>query len=178
MRATVYVNALPLPDELVALMEAGRWRSPADPAGLDRLFPERREFCCYSVAGMLGETQVIHRYDSPMWRGTPDPDNPPGDIDPKLAVLIADLGIGYDQPIALDYRPSLEGPRVLTLRWDQPAPPVPRKYVGEWRDGKRTYDRTTTERLQDWWDMTQMGGWNWWVEIAPDFKTFAKMIGL
>lgn len=178
MRATVFANGLPLPDDLVALIESGQWRSPSDPTGLDQLFPERSEFCCYSIGMMEGETRVIYRNNNPMWRGTPDPDYPPGDIDPKLAVLIADLGLGYDQPIALDYRPSLERPRVLTLQWDQPAPPVPRKYVRDWRDGKRKYDRGTTERLQEWWDMTQMGAWNRWVEIASDFKTFAGLIRL
>lgn len=127
------VNSLPLPPSLLILIESGRWRCPADQSGLDRLFPERGEFCCYSFAGMEGETQVIYRNPTPMWRGMPDPANPPGDIDPKLAVLIADLGIGYDQPIALDYRLSREQPRVLTLRWDKPDPPVGgNRAVAEW----------------------------------------------
>jgi len=37
----------------------------------------------------------------------------PGDIDPKKSVLIA--GLGPDQPIALDYRESLENPSVVYL---------------------------------------------------------------
>lgn len=101
------IRGLPLPTELVALIEAGRWTCPANPSGLDRLFPERREFCCYTYAAMEGETALLDRGQNPMWHGTPDPANPPGDIDPSRAVFIADLGIGYDQPVALDYRPSL-----------------------------------------------------------------------
>jgi hypothetical protein len=174
----VLVNSLPLPPSLLALIEAGRWRCPADQSGLDRLFPERGEFCCYSFGGMEGETQVIYRNPTPMWRGIPDPANPPGDIDPKLAVLIADLGIGYDQPIALDYRLSREHPRVLTLRWDKPDPPIPWEEIEPWQSGKRHYDKATTARLRSWYDTTRQGGWNRWVEIAPDFEMFAELIGL
>ena len=124
------IRGLPIPAELVTLIESGRWVCPADPAGLDRLFPKRSEFCCYSHAGMTGETGILDRGWTPMWHGLPDPASPPGDIDPSRAVFIADLGLGYDQPIALDYRPSLSRPRVLTLRWDKPTPPVPWKQVG------------------------------------------------
>ncbi|MDB5309346.1 MAG: hypothetical protein JWO38_3548 [Gemmataceae bacterium] len=172
------IRGLPLPPELVALIEAGRWACPADPSGLDRLFPRRQEFCCYSYAGMASESGVFERHRTPMWHGTPDPANPPGDIDPSRAVLIADLGLGYDQPIALDYRTSLTEPVVLTLSWDKPAPPVPWKYVGQWKEGKRKYDRVTTERLREWVDTTEAGGWNRWELIAPDFARFAAVIGL
>lgn len=172
------VNGLPLPRDLLDLIEAGRWRCPADQSGLDLWFPERSEFCCYTFQTMESETTVIHRENTPMWRGKPDPDHPPGDIDPRLAVLIADLGLGYDQPIALDYRPSLTRPRVLTLRWDKPEPPVPWEEVEPWRDGKRHYDETVTKQLQDWYESTRQGGWNRWIEIAPDFRTFAAIVGL
>jgi hypothetical protein len=74
------VNGLPLPRDLLAIIEAGRWQCPIDHSGLDRLFPERSEFCCYSFGAMEGETQVIYRNPISMWRGMPDPDHPPGDI--------------------------------------------------------------------------------------------------
>src|SRR5262245_24330849 len=141
------INGLPLPKDLLALIEAGRWRCPTDQSALDHLFPERSEFCCYSFGAMEGETTVIHRNDTPMWRGIPDPAHPPGDIDPKLAVLIADLGLGYDQPIALDYRVSREQPRVLTLRWDKPAPPIPWEEMEAWGTGSRQYDEATIARV-------------------------------
>ena len=41
----------------------------------------------------------------------------PRDVDSRLSVFVADLGHGFDQPIALDYRLSAEKPRVLTLHW-------------------------------------------------------------
>jgi hypothetical protein len=48
--------------------------------------------------------------DATMSLGSPDPLRPPGDIDSRISTLIGDQGIGYDQPIALDYRPSMEPP--------------------------------------------------------------------
>ena len=172
----MFVRGLLLPPELAALIEAGRWKCPTDPSGLDRLFPQRSEFCCYSCAGMASETGTMDGRRTPKWHGTPDPANPPGDIDPSRAVFIADLGIGYDQPVALDYRQSLTEPRVLTLSWDKPPPPVPWKHIDQW-GGKRKYDRATTERLQEWWDTIEIGGWNrWWK--SPPFATFAAAIGL
>jgi uncharacterized protein (TIGR02996 family) len=115
------VNGLPLPAELLALIEAGRWRCPADQSAIDRLFPERSELCLYSFELMQSETKGFPVAATPMWLGEPDPAHPPGDIDPRLAVLVADLGIGYDQPIALDYRTSLGQPQVLTLQWGSSA---------------------------------------------------------
>jgi hypothetical protein len=172
------VRGLLLPRELVDLIEAGQWKCPTDPSGLDRLFPERSEFCCYTYAGMASESSWLDRDRTPMWQGTPDLLHPPGDIDSKKTIFIADLGIGYDQPIALDYRSSLNQPRVLTFRWDLPAPPIPWKHVKDWIDGKRKYDAAKTERLEAWSETTRMGRRNRWVEIAPDFATFAELIGL
>jgi hypothetical protein len=114
----VTVNGLPLPADLLALVAAGRWKRPADPAGFNALFPENAGPHLYGFGLMESETRgLFHpRMQTPTWLGTPDPEHPPGDIDPRLAVLIAGLGLGYDQPIALDYRPSTTRPRVITLR--------------------------------------------------------------
>jgi hypothetical protein len=111
------VNQLPLPADLLALMSAGRWRVPADRSGLARLFPAGERFHPYSFDAMLAETAAFACNQEPMWLGVPDPSRPPGDLDPERAVLIADLGRGFDQPIALDYRVSAVRPRVLTLDW-------------------------------------------------------------
>ena len=113
------VNGLPLPDDLLTLMEAGQWKPPLDHCGVDRLFPENGGLYPYSVALMESETRTLFAYRVPAWHGAPDPDNPPGDIDPLLAVFVADLGNGFDQPIALDYRVSRDRPRVITLRWGE-----------------------------------------------------------
>ena len=112
------VNGLPLPHQLRALIEAGRWRAAADPSGVDRLFPENGGLCPYSLDQMASETKALC---DPGWGpallGAPDPEDPPGNIDPRLAVIVADLGHGFDQPIALDYRASPDRPRVITFRW-------------------------------------------------------------
>jgi hypothetical protein len=113
------IHGLPLPDELLALMAEGRWKPPRECSGVDRLFPENGGLCPYSVALMESETRTLFdpQLRTPAWLGVPDPDNPPGDIDPHLAMFVADLGHGFDQPIALDYRVSRDRPRVITLRW-------------------------------------------------------------
>jgi hypothetical protein len=113
------INGLPLPGDLLALMGAGRWKAPADPFGVDRLFPQNGGLCPYSVELMESETRTLFdpRLQCSAWLGVPDPDRPPGDIVPRLAVFVADLGHGFDQPIALDYRVSRDRPRVISLRW-------------------------------------------------------------
>jgi hypothetical protein len=145
------INGLPLPRDLLALIEAGRWRCPADLSRVDRLFPDRGELKLYTLDYMPFENHhwLLHSEDrhwldryGPMFLGSPDPVKAPGDIDPKLSVLIGDLGIGYDQPIALDYRTSREDPPVLTL---------------EWSDSPRD---------------------NQWVKLAIDIREFAELVGL
>lgn len=148
------INGLPLPRLLVAQMTDGRWRPLATPAGLDRLFPERGEFYPYSADEMRSETEAVSAAGGPMWLGTPDAAAPPGDLDLGLAILIADLGLGYDQPVALDYRLSAERPRVLTLRWGYPPGLPTNERRGRWGEGNR------------------------WVEIAPDFEMFVTLISI
>ena len=143
----VRVNGLPLPRLLVDHLADGRWMSP-DFAAVLQLFPEEREFCPYALPVMQSETLAYQRRASRMWLGTADPRRPPGDLVPRLAVLIADFGIGADRPIALDYRVSLGQPRVVVLCWSAYDPAIP------WGDGNR------------------------WVEVSPSFQDFAELIGL
>jgi hypothetical protein len=56
------------------------------------------------------ENKYCVNQTDPSFLGVADDDRPPGDIDPKRSVLIGDLGPGSDQPIALDYRPSMDEP--------------------------------------------------------------------
>jgi hypothetical protein len=121
VRGPMIVNSLPLPRELIALMEAGQWKSPGNRPEVDRLFSENGGLYLYRINRMDSETRALFtpHMQGPMWLGTADSINPPGDIDPYLAVLVADLGIGYDQPIALDYRVSRDRPQVITLRWSE-----------------------------------------------------------
>ena len=45
-------------------------------------------------------------------------------IDPTLAIIIADFGLGSDSPIVLDYRGSPTEPAVLRLAWELEHPPA------------------------------------------------------
>ena len=147
------INGLPLPRDLLELIAAGRWRQPADMSGIDALFGEHGGFHPYGFGAMRFETEGKLHERRVMWVGAPDPDNPPGDIDMTKAVFIADIGLGFDQPVALDYRPSLEHPRVLTLLWRH------RDHVSP--TGEMRYEAS-----------------NRWVTLAPDFETFAKLAKL
>jgi hypothetical protein len=115
----IRINGLPLPRDLIVLIEAGRWRCPADLTGVDRLFPDRGEFKLYRLDYMPFENSHWVNQREPMMLGAPDPVKSPGDIDPKLSVLIGDLGLGREQPIALDYRQSVKDPPILTLEWSK-----------------------------------------------------------
>ncbi len=109
------INGLPLPRDLLDLIAAGRWCCPTDLSGVDRLFPDRKEFKLYTLDYMPFENRHWLKATSRISPGTADLEKPPGDIDPKRSILIGDLGVGYDRPIALDYRRSMDEPPVLAL---------------------------------------------------------------
>jgi hypothetical protein len=113
----IKINDLPLPRELLELIDAGRWQCPQDQSKVNLVFPDRVELKLYSIEYMPIENKHWLNETKPMFVGVPDSEIPPGDIDPHLSILIGDLGLGSDQPIALDYRLSLDCPRVLTLQW-------------------------------------------------------------
>ncbi len=52
--------------------------------------------------------------DNPFWC---DPHSDPSGIDFDLAICIGGFGIGSDSPILLDYRQSIDNPRVIRLQW-------------------------------------------------------------
>ena len=110
---------LPLPAALVDWIRRGRWGNEFDQGQVDDLFPDNAGLTLYTPAMMEEETRGCRNpeFQTPMWIGRADAAAWPGDVDPLKTLLIADLGLGTDQPIVLDYRASLERPRVLTLRW-------------------------------------------------------------
>ena len=112
-----FINGLPLPSDLLELINTGRWQCPRDQSKVDILFPDRGELELYSLEYMPLENKYWVNQTNPMFIGEPDAANPPGDIDPHQSILIGGLGIGYDQPIALDYRFPIGEPCVLTLKW-------------------------------------------------------------
>jgi hypothetical protein len=124
MASGIYINGLPLPSDLLTLIHTGRWKFPDDLTAVKRIFPVWHKALSHASGNMLYTLDYMpHGNQSwpeekdPMFIGAPDPVKAPGDIDPKLSVIIGDLGHGSDQPIALDYRSSMDHPRVLTLEW-------------------------------------------------------------
>jgi uncharacterized protein (TIGR02996 family) len=104
------VNGLLLPRLMVDLLADGRWRF----SDMDPVCSAWGVFTAFSLEMMRSETLSYPRWPTPEWLGKPDNGRPPGDIDMKLAVLIGGLD-GSDELLALDYRVSLEQPRVLFL---------------------------------------------------------------
>lgn len=142
------VGEFQLPEELVALIEAGKWprnlheanqqnlRSLAPEERIQLLAPEEcRLFLYYppfgTAASILSREEVGGFYRR---FGAVD------QIVPEATVEIGDFGLGSDAPIALDYRNGPTEPRVIRLLWAT--------------------------------------GGNRWVEMAPDFRTFAEVLGL
>ena len=149
MLYAISINGLPLPAGLLTLMNEGRWKFPDDAWKMDCIFPVRgSDAMLYTLEFML--LTNVHWYDEQlfMWLGVPTTVELLGNITPKLSILIGDLGNGSDQPIALDYRDSMDTPRVLALEWSLEARGV----------------------NPDWG--------NWWIEVAPDIEAFAQLLGL
>jgi hypothetical protein len=88
------------------------------PECVHRLIPTEDEIFLYPDPSMtlaseheasrkkIGETEFFAAYDRSL-----------DQIDPQLALFIADFGHGSDAPIALDFRSSIEDPPVIGLKW-------------------------------------------------------------
>jgi hypothetical protein len=111
------VNGLLVPRDLVDLLVKGRWASASEN---DVFNSPWGGIYTYSHQAMRSETS--HVCYGIRWVASPDPAHAPGDIEPRLTVLIADEGIGSDSPFALDYRASFGQPRVLVYRWRLASP--------------------------------------------------------
>lgn len=119
MDDSVTVNELLLPTLLVDLISTGRWVAPEDERAFDSVFAEYAGVTFYSIDQMKRETEWSHSFacEGSYMRGVVDRHQPPGDIDPSQAVLIGDAGIGFDSPLALDYRVSRGEPCVIAFHW-------------------------------------------------------------
>ena len=76
----------------------------------------------------------------------------PGQIDLDKAIEIADFGDGSEQPIILDYQVDPSEPSVRRLEWNRLRSEGPGGPTFTWA--------------------------NHWVEIAPSFDEFARLLGL
>jgi len=118
------INGLALPEIVLRLMSGGRWQMPTEPDLLGSLFEQHGDPGYggpkhYSLPEMQSETRNWIDLSKPgsILLGTPDPQNSPGDIDPTKTVLIGDIGMGFDSPIALDYRSAFHDLPVLRFTW-------------------------------------------------------------
>jgi hypothetical protein len=145
-----FVEGLPIPARMVALLESGLWpRSEQEwlRQNLHPLIPKDR------VHLMAPEETAIYRYRPPFatvaklrasgqekfWSTFAAPEG----ISADLSVVIADFGVGADSPILLDYRENRSSPRVIRLKWQK-----------------------------------AQGRPNVWLPCADSFDQFADMLGL
>jgi hypothetical protein len=114
MSETIYINDLPLPAALLSAIEIGIWQTPKNRDVWRSLFPDKEivQPMLYPLGGMRGESSWLG-ITGPAYLGHVGEGFVPGDIDPRRAVLIADLG--PDRLIALDYRESETRPSVVAL---------------------------------------------------------------
>jgi hypothetical protein len=121
------VNGMKLPARLVELMASGRWKRPADVSVLAEMtgagLPEGFSFD--PLEGMIRETSGMHKlpfegYDY-LYGYTSSRDlhapRDPALLDVDYAVLIA--GNHDEEAIALDYRESLDEPKVVCDYWSR-----------------------------------------------------------
>lgn len=119
------INNLELPPLLIDLIETGKWKLSEKQEKFKAVFqhtmsPLQIRGLLYPLKTMESETNVFYK-DTPdlieMFHGQKDINFDPGDVDPTQIVCIGDLGLGSDQPIALDYRNNFAQPKVITLLW-------------------------------------------------------------
>lgn len=117
-----------LPTSLVAAIEQGVWRVPADINRLQAVFGcEAVDPRFYSAQGIISETRGWHSMSDrevlAQYLGEASPSAPPGDIVQDKSIFIGDLG--PDMPFALDYRQAGKEPPVIFLTlyggWQQVA---------------------------------------------------------
>ncbi|WP_434417594.1 hypothetical protein [Nannocystis pusilla] len=117
---------LPLPPLLSLLLERGVWprtreeargqdqRPRVDLGRIQALAPE--EDGLYLAPPPFTTVRAEMVKNPSFWR---EPMADPDGIDPELALILGDFGLGSDAPIVLDYRSGPAQPRVLRLRWSR-----------------------------------------------------------
>src|SRR5579871_5258589 len=118
------VGGLPLPQELLDALEAGRWPRSAEEAtkqNLRSLVAEQR------VRDLAPDESLIYLYPPPFDTVASALERSNAifyhqfaaldQIIPEKAIEIGDFGLGSDTLIILDYRISTTEPRVLRLCW-------------------------------------------------------------
>jgi hypothetical protein len=115
-------GGLPIPAHIIALDEAGLWKLPDDMTRFRELFSNADYGTPGALLHPLAHLKAVGRGRfwwegmDDFFLGGPDPAVPPGDIDVENALDLGDMGLGADQPFALDYRvEDVFCPRVIFL---------------------------------------------------------------
>lgn len=122
--SVVSVGGLALPRALLEVIGGNRWNPPEDVDLIRDVFgdePDWPQF--YDLATMKRQNQFFQNVSAAELEEDIRGSRRGLDVDPVLAVLIGSLGA--DMPIALDYRPSRNNPRVIYLAgdgWREVAP--------------------------------------------------------
>ncbi|NJN97413.1 MAG: hypothetical protein HC875_26690 [Anaerolineales bacterium] len=120
------INGNLLPAKLINLIENDLWELPEEKIYLDAIYPRLKNLELYGLGLMKIETEGLINHCHPtselpelsnFFLGKADEQFPPGNIDLMKAILIGDLGLGSDTPIALDYREDKNNPSVLILHY-------------------------------------------------------------
>jgi hypothetical protein len=113
-RAPRQVNGLVLPDDLLAAIDEGLWSERLSVGRLREVFGEAPVHPRFYDLETIDAINLAWRDERrEVYLGQPNDEQPPGDIDPGLSLLVAELG--PDQLIALDYRRSPSSPGVVYL---------------------------------------------------------------
>jgi hypothetical protein len=116
---------LPVPNAIAELIKTGRWDCGHDfpmPGALRDAVPERlwrspQVYLEPPPFRTIAEWMEDEREE--WWRR---PVAAVSQLDPNLAVVIADFGMGSDTPVVLDYRSSFDQPIVRYLFWSPDYP--------------------------------------------------------
>lgn len=116
-------DGLAIPHGLISLIEAGLWptidsahsqnlRPLAAPEDIDQVAPGESSLFLYPppFRTLASEIRKSRRF----W----DEHGALDQIQPELALVIGDFGLGSDDAIVLDYRHNPGEPSVLRLAWD------------------------------------------------------------
>lgn len=121
MKTREPASTLPLPERLVALIEAKRW--PLNHEADARM--QNREPIPCPPQWDSSEGLAVHLLAPPFRTIAERPGEhdfwttwcAPSEISFELAIPIGDLGLGSDAPIILDYQLDRSSPRVRLLKW-------------------------------------------------------------
>lgn len=127
------VHGLHIPELLVTALETGRWPRTSDEAnrqnlqpifssqGLQQLAPGERHLFLYPPPFA---TVAEYATGEGTWFWTKY--GALDQLDPELAVVLGDFGLGSDATIVLDYRTVPTEPQVLRLVWPDSRQPIHR----------------------------------------------------